>query len=443
MSSPPMDGAGPRFGPGAIPPFGGELGERGMGGPRPAQGAGVSRMGGPGGPGGGRTVPGTAGPAVTPEDVENHTGQPLYDSGTLRTLFLDFESTDWEAELVAFKDTDVEVPASVTVDGVEFENVGVHFRGMSSFRMVSDGSKRSLNLSFDFIDDDQRIEGYRTLNLLNAMGDPTMMRTALYSRIARDFIPAPDANFVQVVINGESWGIYTNVQQFNKDFLRDNFDTTDGARWKVPGSPNGRAGLEYLGDDVEAYRSLYEIKSRDDEESWNALIELTRILNETPVENLVDALEPILDIDGTLKFLAIDNALVNSDGYWVRASDYSLYRDLDGRFHVIPHDMNEGLGSSGSPTLDPLVGLDDTTKPLRSRLLAVPELRDWYLDYVEEIATEWLTWDALGPIVEQHRALIGDAVLEDTRKLYSSDDFEPAIDSLRTFIEQRREFLLQ
>ena len=37
-------------------------------------------------------------------------------------------------------------------------------------------------------------------------------------------------------------------------------------------------------------------------------------------------------------------ALVNSDGYWTRASDYSIYQDEKGRFHVIPHDMNEGLG---------------------------------------------------------------------------------------------------
>ena len=36
--------------------------------------------------------------------------------------------------------------------------------------------------------------------------------------------------------------------------------------------------------------------------------------------------------------------------------------------------------------LDPLVGLDDTRKPLRSRLLAVPALRARYLDHVRTIA---------------------------------------------------------
>src|SRR5207249_12155300 len=36
--------------------------------------------------------------------------------------------------------------------------------------------------------------------------------------------------------------------------------------------------------------------------------------------------------------------------------------------------------------LDPLVGLDDARKPLRSKLLAVPALRAKYLEYVRTIA---------------------------------------------------------
>ncbi len=103
--------------------------------------------------------------------------------------------------------------------------------------MVPEGSKRSLNLTFDFADEKQHLHGYKTLNLLNANGDPTFMRTVLYSHIARHYIPAPKANYVNVVINGESWGVYVNAQQFNKDFTRDYFKTTKGARWKVPGQP--------------------------------------------------------------------------------------------------------------------------------------------------------------------------------------------------------------
>ena len=60
------------------------------------------------------------------------------------------------------------------------------------------GSKRSLNLSFDFAHDKQALGGYRTLNLLNANGDPTFVRAVLYSEIARDYIPAPRINYMRV-----------------------------------------------------------------------------------------------------------------------------------------------------------------------------------------------------------------------------------------------------
>src|SRR5688500_6800613 len=115
---------------------------------------------------------------------------------------------------------------------------------MSSYMMIPSCSKRSLNLSLDFADPKQRLYGYKTLNLLNSNGDPSSLSTALYSDIARKHIPAPKANLVKVVINGESWGLYANVQQFNKEFIAEHFKTGKGARWKVPGSPGGGGGLD-------------------------------------------------------------------------------------------------------------------------------------------------------------------------------------------------------
>jgi hypothetical protein len=99
------------------------------------------------------------------------------------------------------------------------------------------------------------------------------------------------------------------------------------------------------------------------------------------------------------------------------------------------------------PNLDPLVGLDDATKPLRSRLLAVPALRTRYLAYVRDIAERWLDWRTLEPLVEQYHALIGEDVLADTRKLYSSEAFRSGVregeDSLKSFVDRRRAFLVR
>jgi hypothetical protein len=322
--------------------------------------------------------------------------------------------------------------------------------------MVPPGLKRSLNVSTDFGVKDQELGGYRTFNLLNANNDPTFLRAVLYSEIARRYIPTPKMNYMRVVINGESWGVYLNTQQFNGDMVRDYFKTAKGARWKTPGSPRGRAGLEYRGNDPESYKDLYEIKTKDDPDSWKALIQLCKVLNETPVDKLEAALAPLLDIDGALKFLAVEVALVNSDGYWTRASDYNIYLDTTGKFHILPHDVNEAFGGEGGgfggfggggPRLDPLVSMDDPSKPLRSKLLAVPALRQRYLGYVRDIATRWLDWDAIFPMLKASHDLIAAEVRLDTRKLYDVSGFEAGVgtadNDLKAFVDARRDFLLK
>jgi hypothetical protein len=411
------------------------------------------------GPRAGRFAPASAGPRVSPADVRSYPDAPLYDPATLRTFFLEFENADWETELEAFYGSDVDVPATVMVDGRTYRDVGVHFRGNSSFRMVPRGSKRPLNLAFDFANPTQDVGGYRTLNFLNANGDPTFARTVLYSDIARHYIPTAKTNFVKVVINGESWGLYVNAEQVNKDFLREGFGSSAGARWKVPGSPGARGGLDYLGEDVETYKRVYEIKTKDDPKAWADLVRLTRTLNQAPIERLESALKPILDIDGVLKFLAVEIVLHNSDGYWIRASDYAIYQDPAGVFHVIPHDFNEGFNAiegrgyrGDEAELDPLVGISDAAKPLRSRLLAVPALRKRYLALVRDIANKWLDWKTLGPMAARYRTLIAPEVEADTGKLYTfeqflegfGDDQNPApATTLKGFADRRRAFLIK
>lgn len=446
--------------------------------------------------------PGKPGPKVAVADAKVYSADVgLFEPTALRTIFLEFDNADWETELSDFHGTDVEVTATLTVDGKKYPNVGVHFRGASSYMMVPAGSKRSLSISMDLANKKQRLYGHRTLNLLNANGDPTMLRYPVASFIGNQFLPTPRANLAKVVVNGESWGIYPNVEHFDKDLIAHHFAKEKkgdkDARWKVPGSPRGGGGLNYLGDDPAAYKARYEIKSKDDKASWDALIQLCKVINQTPADQLEKALEPILDLDGALRFLAFDLVIMNEDGYWIRDSDFSIYRDGSGKFHLVPHDLNEtfepmGMGGPGGggpggrggrggfgggggapggapgggggganaeprPTgvaLDPLYGMKDERKPLRSKLLAVPTLRAKYLQYVKEMAEKGLDWAKLEPLVKQYVGLIDKEVELDTRKLSSTAAFKGGVYkdaagapggrgmNLQSFIEQRRAYLL-
>lgn len=391
----------------------------------------------------------------------------LYDDNTLRTLYLRFHDEDWYEQLGDFYRTDVDVPADLIVDGKVYQSVGVRFRGSSSYFTV-ENEKKSFNIAVDANHENQRLLGYKTLNLLNGHSDASFLREVLYSRIARDYIPALRANFVKLVINGEDWGIYINSQQYNKDFLSDWFDTRSGVRWKVP--PGRESGLVYKGDDPADYQESYQLKTneKDAPNAWEDLINLCKTLHDNTGYQLEAKLSPIFDIDRALWFLALENVFIDNDGYFSRGSDYSMYQDSGGRFHLLPYDSNETFRFAGGggpnswetdgPMLSPVAQQYDEMRPVIKRLFAISHLRARYLSYVRTIVQDWLDWERLEPIITAYHSLIDDEVKSDDKKLYSYDAFATSrikeqftgvrrggrggTPGFKQFVTERRDFLL-
>jgi hypothetical protein len=126
-----------------------------------------------------------------------------------------------------------------------------------------------------------------------------------------------------------------------------------------------------------------------------------------------------------------------------------------------------GFGGPGGPggnmgrvdgvKLSPLVAAEDSRKPLISKLLAVPALRERYLGYTRDIAEKHLDWRKLGPIAERYQKLIAPIVHEETRALDTAEAFDKSLTedaegrgsfgripiSLKNFADQRREYLLE
>ena len=391
----------------------------------------------------------------------------LYDDNTLRTLYLRFHDEDWYEQLGDFYRTDVDVPADLLVDGKVYQSVGVRFRGSSSYFTV-ENEKKSFNVAVDANHENQRLLGYKTLNLLNGHSDPSFLREVLYSRIARDYIPALRANFVKLIINGEDWGIYINSQQYNKDFLSDWFDTRSGVRWKVP--PGRESGLVYNGDAPADYQESYQLKTneKDAPSAWEDLINLCKTLHDNTGYQLEAELSPIFDIDRALWFLALENVFIDNDGYFSRGSDYSIYQDSGGRFHLLPYDSNETFRFAGGggpnswetdgPMLSPVAQQYDEMRPVIKRLFAIPHLRARYLSHVRTIVKDWLDWEKLEPIITAYHSLIDEEVKADDKKLYSYDAFAASrikeqftgvrrggrggTPGFKQFVTERRDFLL-
>lgn len=476
-----------------------QRGGRGMrGGPGGPGGfpGGPSGFGGPGGEGNRQVDPNAKGMTVRQDDVAKYPGRPLFDPDILRTVFVDLPNDDWFAELSDFYRTDVLVPATVTVDGTTYRDVGTGFRGNTSY-MMAQGKKKSWNLDFGFVDGEQRLLGANHLDLLNCNDDPSFLREALHGWIANQFVPAQRVALVRLVVNGEDFGVYAAAQQFDKSFLEDHFGTKKGDRWKVGVDFAGNGGLRYLGDDPASYRRNYTLKSQENDAAWQGLADVCAALANAADEDLERILPQHLDVDSALWFLAIDNALGDDDGYFARASDYVLYRDPKGRFHPIARDNNEilkgeggrgpgggpgagpGAGPGGGPgagagpgagpggmgggpsgrrggpggiAKTPLAGASRQDRPLLHRLLAVPAWRERYLANLRAVATRGLAEPALAPRLTAWRTLLEPVVRTDVHALYGAAAFaqsfaiddagKPAPRSLLAIAAQRRQAIL-
>lgn len=391
--------------------------------------------------------------------------QDLYDTTVLRTLRLQFAQNNWYQLLQQHYQTGVELAADLTVDNVTYHNVGVHFRGQSSYLSIGNSQKKPFGISMDAFVPGQRLLGYKTLNLNNGLGDPTFVREVLAYSLCREYMVAGKANFVVLQVNGQNWGVYVNVEQINKDLMVEWFADPAGARFEadahLPGAvPNG-SGLQYLGPQSTAYMGNYDLKTPGLADPWTPLIDTCAALNNTPLSGLDSALQPVFAVDQALRMVAAQVVLVNPDSYVGFGHNYFLCHDVrHGRMHTIPWGLNLPLGClalTGATTAersswDVFVNENNVDLPLLNRLWAVPALRQRYLAHVRTMLDQSFSWTVLQPRIAAWQSLIAAEVAADTKKLYPTAAFTSnvtqdyvlggaMVSGLRPLIAGRRTYL--
>ncbi|MBS0190154.1 MAG: CotH kinase family protein [Phycisphaerales bacterium] len=346
--------------------------------------------------------------------------QDLYDASVLRTLNFQFHDADWLNLLKANYAAQTNILADLTVDGVTYPNVGVRIRGNTSYTALPAGSQKfSFNVELDAVDANQDLLGYSSLNLNNGFHDPTFCREVLYNNYVAQYMPNPRANHVLVTLNGQNWGVYNNVQQFNKTMLATHFADTSGVRIKCANNPQG-PGLKYNGATAAGYTG-YEIK--DDgglADPWSALITVCDALTNKPTASWQTTIDPVFAIDASIWSVVFENILTDDDSYINKGADFMTYRNpTDGRTYLLQTDANETYTQN---FWTPFLNFTSSTKPFLSRVLAVPELRQRYLAHYRT-ALQDLTWASTSPAATALRNQIDAAVQADPKKLYTYSNF--------------------
>lgn len=371
----------------------------------------------------------------------------FYDADTVSEIRLEFKKSNWAEEMDSLRiyGNDLLI-GKANINGKSYNNVGVRYRGSRSFK--TGGKRNSLHIKLNYISKDQNHQGYKTIKLSNALRDPSMVREVLGYEIARNYMPAPKANYTKVYVNGSYYGLFINVEAISDEFLEKQFGSSDNAFFKCSPdiSRKSEAGcknkifssLEYE-EDAECYFPNYEIKS---EYGWDDLMELTRILNKEPKK-----ISQVLNIDRTLWMLAFNNALVNLSSYSGQNSqNYYLYKDDNGQFNPIIWDLNLAFGSfkntgagsdldlKGLQTMDPLLHVENNTKPLISNLLSNPDYEKLYLAHLRTILYDHFVDGQYLERAKELQRLINVPFYEDKNKFYKSDQYEK---SLTTTIGKR------
>ena len=380
----------------------------------------------------------------------------LYDSAVIRNIYLDFAQPNYWTLLTGNYASKTDLPATMTVDGVIFDNVGVRFKGQTSYSQTQNSQKKSFNLTLDLVDPNQKLMGYKTLNLNNCFQDESFLREVFFQRQIRRHIPAAKSNFVNLYINGQNWGLYPNVQQLNKDFLSEWFFSNDGANWRAdrpdgavgggPGGPgwgDGTAGINYLGADSTEYQKYYTLKSSDVDKPWDYLIAACAALNNTPMAELPTVLPNFIDIDRTLWHLASEIAFSDDDSYVHKGKmDYYVYYEPEtGRLTPLEYDGNSVM----NPNLANWSAFYNENKvnyPLLNRILAVPMWRQRYLAHLRTIIEEEFNPVVCNAMLDNYKNMIDPLVQADQKKLYSYNQFLSEITILKNFISTRRTNLL-
>ena len=393
-------------------------------------------------------------PDVRQLKVGGDTEAGLYKQDEIKTIYLDFAQSNWWNLLTANYTTGIDISATMTVDGVVYEQVGVAFKGQTSYSQVN-GQKKSFSIKTDSFVPDQTCQGYKTFNLNNCFDDATFLREFMYLHMICKHVPAAKAAFVRLVINGESWGLYPSVQQMNGDYLKEWFETNNGTLWRAdsptstaggPGGPgggpnwgDGTAALNYLGVDTTAYQEYYTLKSTSSSTPWDYLVDVCDKLNNTSIANLPTVLPTYMDIDRTLWFLACEIAFGDDDSYVFKGKmDYYTYWELEtGRMVPLEYDGNSVLVTE-SQNWGPFYHASDVNYPLMNRLMQVPQFRQRYLAHIRTITSELLDATAISDFIDYYSALIDSEVQADTKKLYTYNQFITGLVTLENMVTTRR-----
>ncbi len=371
------------------------------------------------------------------EDTNYSVADALFDPSRVLNIEIELDPKDWielkEVSRDLFSSLQADKPAEspfkyvkgdITINGKRINNVGIRKKG---FLGSLDQTRPSLKIRFDKYQDQQPFGPLLRLTLNNNKQDDSKLSQYLsYKQFANNGVPAPRCNFASVKVNGESLGIYSNVESVKPAMLE-----------RVFGDGTGLLAEGTLADTLPSTKKRFEYKSKPKKET--GIDKLSEVL-ESPELNLGE-LEKVLNIDSFMRFWATESLIGFWDGYTHNQNNFFVYENPeDSRLCFMPWGADSAFTTYVPRIIDPIKNLSvHTNSAVANRLYHNPQLRTRYLKTLKTIlATQW-DEEALLDEVDRVESMLSEHVLSERKLNGGADRIRGFIRTRRKAIEEKLE----
>jgi spore coat protein CotH len=325
--------------------------------------------------------------------------------------------------------------ATLSYGDQQWTGVAVRWKGHASLAGAWSNhiGKLSMAVKFDRYNNheltDQRFFGFSEFTLSAGYKDDSLIRDKVAADVLRAAgVPAPQGSFTQVFINignGPFYmGMYTMIEKVEDQMLATQLGSSSGNLYKPWGDaarwpPLAETAVPLVSTsqaDIETHFEKANNKSSD----WTDIVAAINVLHSGRSDAAAwrAKLESVLDVQAFLKWLAVNQTMVNWDAYGCMPHNYYVYADPahGGRFLWLPWDLNEALAARkhdgcvpGSVMLDETVsGSSSVAKqwPLIAFILADPTYRESYKAALRTVLAGPFDTDALKAKMRTYHALI-------------------------------------
>ena len=372
--------------------------------------------------------------------ANSQTLDDFFDGNLLHDIHLEMSVQDWLTIHEHYLE-DTYYRCTFAWNGRKLTGVGIRSRGSQSRSPI----KPSIGLDFAKFASGQRFLGLKSLVLRNLNQDASMMRERLVEAVfARMGLPYSREAHSRLYVNGEYVGVYLMVEPLDTRFLQTRFGEDTGYLYEF-NNPNPPFRFGSLTAEAEHdLLAMFEPKTHSDAPDVEGLLEMIRFVNEASDSEFASGVNYYLDIPDFLAHAAGEQVLAQWDGLLGAngMNNFYFYRwekTRRGEFLVWDQD-----GAFSDTWVSIWIRTGDNI--LMRRLLSIPEMKQRYLDAVDDTVEVMVHDDWLAQEIEHIYQQIRAAVYEDTYKLCRGPDaivpctnqeFDETVDYLRDFARYR------